>query len=422
MRERFRRGGALTALLITVFMDMVGFGIIIPLTPFWAERFGAAPDTVTLLFATYSAFGLAFSFLWGWASDRWGRKPVLLASLMGSVLSFLWLGFAEALWMLFAARAVGGISGANVAVGQAYIADVTTEKNRARGFGLFGAAFGLGFVLGPAIGGILAGPDPADPDFRTPFMVAAAMSFVGVVFGLVFLPEPKRRERSGARYSVPAQLAGFARIVAMPAVAVPLLCFTMLGFVMGGLESTFAIWAEREVRWGPRETGFFFAYIGVLLIVVQGWLVSVLVKRYGEARGRGAGDRRDGGRYRHAAILGHGPADRRLRRPDDARLRPRSAVADRAHFPRLADRQPGRDPRRHPFDPEPRPGRRTDHGGRAVRGLRAGHAVPGRRGDPRRGVRGRALPDPRPPRAGRLTARGTARRERTKTVSFDNFS
>ncbi|MDE0060781.1 MAG: MFS transporter [Defluviicoccus sp.] len=284
MRERFRRGGALTALLITVFMDMVGFGIIIPLTPFWAERFGAAPDTVTLLFATYSAFGLAFSFLWGWASDRWGRKPVLLASLMGSVLSFLWLGFAEALWMLFAARAVGGISGANVAVGQAYIADVTTEKNRARGFGLFGAAFGLGFVLGPAIGGILAGPDPADPDFRTPFMVAAAMSFVGVVFGLVFLPEPKRRERSGARYSVPAQLAGFARIVAMPAVAVPLLCFTMLGFVMGGLESTFAIWAEREVRWGPRETGFFFAYIGVLLIVVQGWLVGVLVKRYGEAR------------------------------------------------------------------------------------------------------------------------------------------
>ena len=284
MRERFRRGGALTALLITVFMDMVGFGIIIPLTPFWAERFGAAPDTVTLLFATYSAFGLAFSFLWGWASDRWGRKPVLLASLMGSVLSFLWLGFADALWMLFAARAIGGISGANVAVGQAYIADVTTEKNRARGFGLFGAAFGLGFVLGPAIGGILAGPDPADPDFRTPFMVAAAMSFAGVVFGLLFLPEPERRERSGSRYSAAAQLAGFAKIVAMPAVAVPLLCFTMLGFVMGGLESTFAIWAEREVHWGPRETGFFFAYIGVLLIVIQGWLVGVLVRRFGEAR------------------------------------------------------------------------------------------------------------------------------------------
>ena len=284
MRGRLRRGGALTALLLTVFMDMVGFGIVIPLTPFWAERFGAAPDTVTLLFATYSACGLVFSFLWGWASDRWGRRPVLLASLVGSVLSFLWLGFADALWMLFAARALGGISGANVAVGQAYIADVTTEESRARGFGLFGAAFGLGFVLGPAIGGILAGPDPADPDFRTPFMVAAGMSSVAVVFGLAFLPEPERRQPADARYGPRAQLAGFARILATPAVAVPILCFSMLGLVMGGLESTFALWAEREVSWGPRETGFFFAYIGVLLIVIQGGLVGVLVRRFGEAR------------------------------------------------------------------------------------------------------------------------------------------
>ena len=106
-----------------------------------------------------------FSFLWGWASDKWGRKPVLLLSLVGSVLSFLWLGFAEALWMLFAARAMGGIFGANIAVGQAYIADVTPAEGRAKGLGLFGAAFGLGFVLGPAIGGILAGPDAAEPGF-----------------------------------------------------------------------------------------------------------------------------------------------------------------------------------------------------------------------------------------------------------------
>ncbi len=284
MRDRFRRGGALTALLITVFMDMVGFGIIIPLTPFWAERFGAGPATVTLLFATYSAFGFAFSFLWGWASDKWGRKPILLLSLVGSVLSFLWLGFAEALWMLFAARAMGGIFGANIAVGQAYIADVTPAEDRAKGLGLFGAAFGLGFVLGPAIGGILAGPDPANPDFRTPFLAAAAMSFVGVVFGLLFLPEPERRKRSGPRHSVRAQIAGFGRVLAMPAVGIPILCFAMMGFAMGGLESTFAIWAERAVGWGPRETGFFFAYIGVLLVVIQGGLVGVVVKLRGEER------------------------------------------------------------------------------------------------------------------------------------------
>ncbi len=283
MRERLRRHGALTALLITVFIDMVGFGIIIPLTPFWAERFGATPDVVALLFATYSAFGLAFSFLWGWASDQWGRKPILIVSLAGSVLSFLWLGFADALWMLFAARATGGIFGANVAVGQAYIADVTSEENRARGMGMFGAAFGLGFVLGPAIGGILAGPDPANPDFRTPFLAAAGMSFAGMVFGLLFLREPERRKPSAAR-DTRVRFAGFARILASPAVALPIVCFAMMGFVMGGLESTFAIWAERAVGWGPRETGFFFAYIGVLLIVIQGGLVGVLVRRLQEAR------------------------------------------------------------------------------------------------------------------------------------------
>ena len=189
MRDRFRRGGALTALLITVFIDMVGFGIIIPLTPFWAERFGAAPDTVTLLFATHPAFGLAFSFLWGWASDRWGRKPVLLLSLAGSVASFLWLAFADSLWMLFAARALGGIFGANVAVGQAYIADVTKEEDRAQGARPVGRRLRAGLRPRP---GDRRHPRririAANPDFRTPFMAAAAdVVCLGVVFGLVFL-------------------------------------------------------------------------------------------------------------------------------------------------------------------------------------------------------------------------------------------
>lgn len=270
-------------LLLTVFIDMVGFGIIIPLTPFWAERFGASPAVVTLLFATYSAFALVFSFVWGWLSDRWGRKPVLILALMGSVMSFTWLGLADALWMLFAARALGGIFGANIAVAHAYIADVTPPEDRAKGMGMMGAAFGLGFVLGPAIGGLLAGPDPADPDFRTPFFVAAGVSFIAVVVGMVFLREPERHADTSIPRGVIERFRGFAAVMSHPRIAWPIAVIVMMAFVMAGLESTLALWTERAHHWGPRETGYFFAYIGVLLVLVQGGLVRVAVKYFDEA-------------------------------------------------------------------------------------------------------------------------------------------
>jgi len=271
------------ALLLTVFIDMVGFGIIIPLTPFWAERFGASPALVTLLFATYSAFALVFSFVWGWVSDRWGRKPVLILALMGSVMSFTWLGLADALWMLFAARALGGIFGANIAVAQAYIADITPPEDRAKGMGMMGAAFGLGFVIGPAIGGLLAGPDPADPDFRTPFFVAACVSLIAVIVGLIFLREPERHADTSIPRGVIERLRGFAAIMSHPRIAWPIVVIVMMAFVMAGLESTLALWTERAHDWGPRETGYFFAYIGVLLVLVQGGLVRVAAKYFDEA-------------------------------------------------------------------------------------------------------------------------------------------
>ena len=270
-------------LLLTVFIDMVGFGIIIPLTPFWAERFGASPALVTLLFATYSAFALVFSFFWGWVSDHWGRKPVLILSLMGSVMSFAWLGLADALWMLFAARALGGVFGANIAVAQAYIADITPPEDRAKGMGMMGAAFGAGFVIGPAIGGLLAGPDVDNPDFRTPFFVAAVVSFIAVVVGIAFLREPERHAEASVPRGVIERLRGFADVMSHPRIAWPMAVMVMMAFVMAGLESTYALWTERAHEWGPRETGYFFAYIGVLLVLIQGGLVRVLVKRFDEA-------------------------------------------------------------------------------------------------------------------------------------------
>src|SRR6266566_8544276 len=148
----------LLVIFITIFIDLVGFGIVIPVLPYYAEgsRFGATPREVGLLFASYSVMQLIFSPVLGRLSDKYGRRPILLISLLGTCLGFLILGFATTLWMLFVGRIIDGISGGNIGTAQAYIADTTTEENRAKGMGLIGAAFGMGFILGPPLSGILS--------------------------------------------------------------------------------------------------------------------------------------------------------------------------------------------------------------------------------------------------------------------------
>ena len=153
-------------LLLIVFIDLIGFGIVIPLLPYYALKFSASPLEVTAMMACYSFAQFFASPIWGRLSDRVGRRPVLLVSLTCSVLSYLWLGFADALWMLFAARLLAGAGAGNISAAQAYITDVTDEKNRAKGMGMIGAAFGLGFTLGPAIGGLLAGSDASSARCR----------------------------------------------------------------------------------------------------------------------------------------------------------------------------------------------------------------------------------------------------------------
>jgi DHA1 family tetracycline resistance protein-like MFS transporter len=192
----------LAAIFLTVFVDLVGFGIIVPLLPFYAEHFHASPETVTLLMAIYSLMQFFSAPLWGALSDRHGRKPVLLASLLGIGLSYLWLAFAHSLWALFAARALAGIMAGNIAAAQAYVADVTPPEKRAQGMGLIGAAFGLGFILGPAIGGLLGGEDPTAPRFLGPGLAAAGLSFLALIFAVVALKEsldPAHRTVAGHR-------------------------------------------------------------------------------------------------------------------------------------------------------------------------------------------------------------------------------
>ena len=192
----------LVVIFTTVFIDLVGFGIVIPVLPYYTEgtRFNGTPRTVRLLFASYSIMQLIFSPVLGRLSDKHGRRPILLISIIGTGIGFLILGFATTLWMLFLGRILDGISGGNISTAQAYIADVTSKEDRAKGMGLLGAAFGLGFIFGPAIGGILS-----RWGIHVPFLFAAGLCFANAVLLYFTLPEtvtpdhPARVSAAGGR-------------------------------------------------------------------------------------------------------------------------------------------------------------------------------------------------------------------------------
>jgi DHA1 family tetracycline resistance protein-like MFS transporter len=274
---------AVPTLFLIVFVDLVGFGLVIPLLPFYAVRFTASPQEVTALLAVYSLAQLVTAPLWGRLSDRVGRRPVLLVSLIASALAYLWLGGATALWMVFAARAFAGACAGNIAAAQAYIADVTGPEERARGMGLIGAAFGLGFIIGPALGGLIAGNDPATADVATPAWIAAGLSLLALCGVLLLLPESLpagARDQTAAR----SRLGAVMGVLHRPVLSRLILVFFLVILAFAGMESTFALWAMGEFGWGPRQVGYVFAYVGVLSAVLQGGLIGRLARRFGEER------------------------------------------------------------------------------------------------------------------------------------------
>lgn len=279
-----RHSGGYAVCLLIVFIDMVGFGIIIPFLPFWAEKYGAGPAVVALVMTIYSGCSFISSFPLGWLSDKWGRKPVLLLSIAGSALGFGILAVAQSLWLIFVARAVGGVFGGNIAVAQAYVADTTDDAGRAKGMGLMGAAFGLGFVFGPALGGLLAGDDPSNPNFRLTFWVAFGISMFSALLGLFLLREPERHKDVSQDLSPRDRARALVEAVRIPGVLVPILVGFVVIFAMAGLEATYALWTNRTHGWGPQANGYFFACIGVVLVIVQGGLVGPVSRRIGDRR------------------------------------------------------------------------------------------------------------------------------------------
>jgi multidrug resistance protein len=267
----------LLIIFITVFIDLLGFGIIIPLLPFYAEHFGASALLVGLLSSSFSLAQFLFAPFWGRLSDRIGRRPVILVGLFGSALSYAFFALASSLPMLFLARTLAGIAGANIPTAQAFIADTTTAETRARGMGLIGAAFGLGFIFGPAIGGFLS-----HWGYAAPAWFAAALSLANFMAALFLLPEslpPQARDASR-----PGRLEVMRRAVAQPNLPMVLLVYFLVVTAFASFEATFALYSERRFGFTPATIGYMFAWIGVVLATVQGVLVGRVVKRIGERR------------------------------------------------------------------------------------------------------------------------------------------
>jgi MFS family permease len=270
-------------LFLIVLIDLIGFGLVIPLLPFYGVRFGATAPEVTWLLATYSLMQLVAAPLWGRLSDRLGRRPVLMASMAASALAYLWLGVADALWMLFAARALAGACAGNIAAAQAYIADITKPEERAHGMGMIGAAFGLGFIFGPALGGFLAGNNPATANLQSPAWVAAGLSLSALCGVLFVLRESLTPERRGLA-PLPGRVSLILGALRRPVLSRLIAIFFLVILAFAAMESIFALWALRQLDWGPEKVGYVFAYLGLLSAFMQGGLTRRLTKRYGEER------------------------------------------------------------------------------------------------------------------------------------------
>lgn len=275
----------LVIIFFTVFIDLVGFGIIIPLNPYLAEAFGATPLMVGLLMSVYSLMQFLFSPIWGQASDRYGRRPVILISLLGAALAHTGFAFAQSLTGLLLARAFAGLFGGNISTAMAYIADITAEKDRSKGMGLVGAAFGLGFILGPVLGGAFAlvGKELGQtPPFGQSFpaLIAGLICFVNFLLALRWLPESRQ---FGA--AAPVRGSRFQRIyraLVTPTLGLVMLLVFVNSFAMAHIEASLFLLVQDKFGWSLGTASFGFGYIGVIMVFTQGYLIRKLMPKAGE--------------------------------------------------------------------------------------------------------------------------------------------
>jgi DHA1 family tetracycline resistance protein-like MFS transporter len=264
---------ALATLFVVVFVDLLGFGMVIPVMSLYAEHLGARSSETGWLMTGYSAMQFVFTPIWGRLSDRFGRRPLLLLSIAMTAASFVWYALAPSFAWLLASRLFAGFATANIAIAQAYIADVTPPEGRARGMGIIGAAFGLGFVLGPALGGVLSTVSLAAPGYA-----AAALAAANGVVALFVLQEPKDRVAAPRRAHVAALVDELRR----PGIRRIILIYLVSTLAFSAMEATFALIAAHRFALVQRQVNWVFAFIGVVVVIVQGGLVGPLTRRFGE--------------------------------------------------------------------------------------------------------------------------------------------
>jgi MFS family permease len=274
---------AIPILFAVVFIDLVGFGILSPLVPFYAERLGARPELITLVIAGHPLAQSLCMPLWASLSDRYGRRPVLLASMLGHALAYAAIGFAGSLWFLALARILSGATSANISTAYAYVADVTGPEQRAAAMGRIAAAFGLGFAIGPALGGLLAGGDSiATANLVRPAVAAGLFSFAAFVAILVFLPESRPAGGPAGSREEGRLGADIRRVAARPVVRLMLVLATIVLVCMSTREAIFPLWANHAHAVSARTLGALLAWTGLLVFGLQFFALGRLVNRFGE--------------------------------------------------------------------------------------------------------------------------------------------
>lgn len=277
---------ALKLIFFTILLDLIGFGIILPLLPYLARQFSASPLEIGLLMTIFSLMQFLFSPLWGKLSDRFGRRPIILISLVGAIISYMSFAFSTSLWMLFAARGLAGFFAANISAAQAYIADITSKEQRSVGMGLIGAAFGLGFVLGPVLAG-LTGPLGealgSEPPFGIQFsaLVAAGLNALNLVLAYFYLPETLNPNRPRA---VTGRLESFTFVFKIPLLRSLFVIFLLISLSMALMEVMVFPFVQDRFGWGYKLGSISFAYVGVIMVLTQGYFIRHWIPRFGEKR------------------------------------------------------------------------------------------------------------------------------------------
>jgi DHA1 family tetracycline resistance protein-like MFS transporter len=273
----------LGALFIVSVIDILGFGILIPLVPYMGVRFNTAPEWITPIMGAYSLCQLIAAPFWGRLSDRFGRRPILMTSLAGACVSYLVLGFADSIWWLLVSRMLGGFMAGNISAAFAYASDVSEPHKRAASLGLIGAAIGIGFTVGPAIGGVLAGNDLNTANFMRPAAVSACLSVVAILLVAFMLPESHTAEHRAQRREGPG-IGPLRLLLERPTLRFIAGAALLVTTAQSILDSILGIWALNKYGFGPRTVGLLIFCVAFLAVLMQGALVRVLVPRLGEPK------------------------------------------------------------------------------------------------------------------------------------------